>query len=331
MKHETLLAVDTASLYFRAFYGLPTTLRTPDGRPANAVRGLADFLARFIMSTGPTHLVCAWDDDWRPGWRVALVPSYKTHRLADSDGATDAPVEVNPHVQRVTRHLLTAEDGEEAPDELHEQVPMIVEMLEAAGIVTVGAPHCEADDVLGSLSRQVPFSVRVLTGDRDLLQLVDDERDVRVLYTAAGISKTVELDEAAVVAAHGVLPRQYVDYAVLRGDPSDGLPGVAGIGPKTAQSLLARFDDLDHVMAAVGDPSSGLAAGVRAKLSGARDYVARARRVVATVDDLVLDMDLDEFRLTPVADTDRWAETSARLGLGSAGERLQAALAAMAR
>lgn len=327
MAAPQLLALDTASLYFRAFYGMPTTLRGPDGRPVNAVRGLADFIARFVEQQHATHLVCAWDNDWRPGWRVDRVPTYKTHRLADPAQADVPPVVVDPHTMSIGRINPAAQDGEDAPDELAAQVPLIVEMLATAGIVTVGADHCEADDVLGTLARTAPMPVAVVTGDRDLLQLVDDERGVTVVYTARGISKSETWDEAKVVAEHGVLPSQYADYALLRGDASDGLPGVAGIGAKSAQSLLHRHGDLEGILAAASDPAGGIAAGVRAKLAGAVEYLAAARDVVRVVDDLPSTVGFDELVVRPVPDEAAWAALCERVGLGGAGERLAAALA----
>jgi 5'-3' exonuclease len=212
----TTMLLDAASLYFRAFYGVPTSVTTPDGRPINAVRGFLDMTARLLTTHGPDRLVACWDDDWRPAFRVAALPSYKAHRVAP-------------------------EGGEEVPDELSPQVPVLIDVLAAAGIDRVGAPGYEADDVIGTLATRARGPVDVVTGDRDLFQLVDDARGIRVLYTARGIADIELVDEAAVAAKYGIPGRAYADFAVLRGDPSDGLPGVAGVGAKTAAALINEF------------------------------------------------------------------------------------------
>ena len=262
------MLLDTASLYFRAFYGLPDSLKAPDGTPVNAVRGLLDMIARLVTDYQPTHLVACWDDDWRPAWRVNLIPSYKAHRMVN---AVDDGVDV-----------------EEVPEGLVAQVPMIREILAAYGITVVGAAEHEADDVIGSLASQADGPVDIVTGDRDLFQLVDDGRDVRVIYTARGMSRLEVLTDAAVVSKYKVLPGQYADFAALRGDSSDGLPGVAGIGDKTAASLLQEFVDLDGIIQAANDAGSSMSASMRSKIIGAADYLAVAPTVVNVVRDLAL-------------------------------------------
>src|SRR3954468_15320166 len=219
------MLLDAASLYFRAFYGVPTSVTTPDGRPINAVRGFLDMTARLVTTYRPDRLVACWDDDWRPAFRVAALPSYKAHRLA-GDG------------------------GEETPDELGPQVPVLVDVLAAAGIARVGAPGYEADDVIGTLATRARGPVDVVTGDRDLFQLVDDARGIRVLYTARGITDIETVDEAAVAAKYAIPGRAYADFAVLRGDPSDGLPGGAGGGPRPGGALISPFGHLAGIRGA---------------------------------------------------------------------------------
>ncbi|MEB7504056.1 5'-3' exonuclease [Arthrobacter koreensis] len=260
---ERLMLLDTASLYFRAFYGLPDSLRRPDGTPVNAVRGLADMIARLVTEFEPTHLIACWDDNWRPQWRVDLLPSYKEHRVA--------------------RTVKDGPDVEEVPDALVAQIPMIREFLRLAGIPVVGAPDHEADDVIGSYAAQAAMPVDVVTGDRDLFQLIDDAPSVRVLYTAGGMKNLKVMDDAAVVAKYRVLPEQYADYATLRGDSSDGLPGVSGIGEKTASSLLGEFGTLDSLLQAAESGNGGVSSAVRAKLAGAREYLKAAPTVVRIV------------------------------------------------
>ncbi|EMY33270.1 5'-3' exonuclease [Arthrobacter crystallopoietes BAB-32] len=263
---DRLMLLDTASLYFRAFHGVPDSLKAPDGTPVNAVRGLLDIIARLVTDFQPTQLVACWDDDWRPGWRVDLLPSYKAHRVAEA--------------------VPGGIDVEETPPGLVAQLPLIREVLDVLGIAVVGAPEHEADDVIGSLAAQADLPVDVVTGDRDLFQLVDDSRNVRVIYTARGMSKLETVTDATVVGKYGVLPVQYADYAVLRGDASDGLPGVSGIGEKTAAKLLQEFVDLDGIIAAAGDHTTAMGAPMRAKISAAADYLAAAPRVVNVVRDL---------------------------------------------
>ncbi|MCC9177594.1 5'-3' exonuclease [Arthrobacter sp. zg-Y750] len=260
-----LMLLDTASLYFRAFHGIPDTIRRADGTPVNAVRGLLDMIARLSTEYGPTHLVACWDNSWRPAWRVALLPGYKAQRVAAAspDG-----------------------DTETVPEGLTAQIPMIREILTVAGIALVGADDHEADDVIGTYAQSAGMPVDVVTGDRDLFQLVSDDREVRVLYTARGMKNLEVLTEASVVGRYRVLPGQYADYATLRGDASDGLPGVAGIGEKTAAQLLGEYGSLDGLLAAAADPGSGLAAPVRAKLAAAGEYLQAAPAVVHVVRDL---------------------------------------------
>ncbi|WP_344070085.1 5'-3' exonuclease [Microbacterium sediminicola] len=264
---DRLMLLDSASLYFRAFYGVPDTVHAPDGTPVNAVRGFLDMIAKLVTRYEPTHLVACWDDDWRPQWRVDLIPSYKTHRVVEA--------------------VAAGPDVEEVPDPLQIQVPIILEALAALGIAVIGAPEHEADDVIGTLATTATGAVDIVTGDRDLFQLVDDARDVRVIYTARGMSNLEDVTDATVVAKYGVLPSQYADFATLRGDSSDGLPGVVGIGEKTAATLLAAHGDLAGIRAAAA-AGDGMSAGVRNKVLAGGDYLDVAPAVVQVVTDLDL-------------------------------------------
>lgn len=262
------MLLDTAGVYFRAFYSVPDTVTAPDGTPVNAVRGTLDAIARLVTEFAPIEVVACWDDDWRPQWRVDLIPSYKTHRVAEV--------------------VAAAPDVEVIPDPLTVQVPIIAAVLDALGIPVVGAAEHEADDVIGTLASTSDLPVDVVTGDRDLFQLIDDARDVRVIYTGRGMSKLEVLDAAGLVAKYGVRPEQYADFAAMRGDASDGLPGVAGIGEKGAATLLQQYGDLDGIVAAALDPASPMTAGQRAKFAAASDYLAVAPKVVQVVRDLEL-------------------------------------------
>ncbi|MGY1844524.1 5'-3' exonuclease [Modestobacter sp. SYSU DS0875] len=297
------MLLDAASLYFRAFYGVPTSVTSPDGRPVNAVRGFLDMTARLVVAHRPQRLIACWDDDWRPAFRVAAVPSYKAHRVAP-------------------------EGGEETPDELAPQVPVLVEVLGAAGLARVGAPGYEADDVIGTLAARARGPVDVVTGDRDLFQLVDDARGVRVLYTNRGITDLEFVDEAAVAAKYGIPGRAYADFAVLRGDPSDGLPGVAGVGAKTAAALINEYGSLAGIRAAAARtvvPKAPLTAGVLKKLTAAADYLDAAPAVVAVVTSIDLPPVSGDLPSRP-ADPDTLAVLAERHGLESSVRRLGAAL-----
>ncbi len=259
---DRLVLLDTAGLYFRAFYGNPERDRPPGAPPTNAIRGLLDMIASLAGRLQPTELVACWDDDWRPDFRVAAIPSYKAHRLADE-----------------------ATGAETVPPELEEQIPVIQRVLAALGIPTIGSPGFEADDVIGTLAHAYRgrMPVSVVTGDRDLFQLVDDAMSIEVVYVARGGVRAPDVvDESWLQRTYAIASGPaYADFAVLRGDPSDGLPGVAGIGAKTGAALLAEFGSLAGLLDALdaGDPR--VAGATRRRLTEARDYLAVAPRVVA--------------------------------------------------
>jgi 5'-3' exonuclease len=297
-----LLLVDAPSLYFRAYFGVPeSAARAPDGSPVNAVRGFLDMLATLVRTRRPDRLICALDEDWRPAWRVALVPSYKAHRVA-------------------------APGIEEVPAALIPQVPLLLEVLAAFGIPALGAAGYEADDVLGTLATREPAPVEVVSGDRDLYQLVDDARPVRLLYCGRGVAKLEVCDDAAVRAKYGVPAAGYADFAALRGDPSDGLPGVPGVGEKTAARLIDRYGTLDALLGALDDPAAGFAPGLRGKLVAARDYLAVAPKVVAVARDVPLPP-IDGTLPHSPADPERLLELAERWNLASSTRRLVDALA----
>jgi len=305
----TLMLLDAASLYFRAFYGVKRAMPAPDGTPTNAVRGFLDMVSTLITRFHPTDMVACLDQDWRPAWRVALLPTYKTHRLADQNAAPGGG---------------GAPPGEAEPPGLAEQVPIILDALAALGIAAVGAAEHEADDVIATLAERATMPVDVVTGDRDLFQLIDDARTVRVLYTARGVAKLEIMDAAALRARYGIAPAQYADFATLRGDPSDGLPRVPGIGEKTAASLLAKFGTLDALLEAAAARDLRLA-GVAGKLNAARDYLERAPQVVRTARALPLPTVDTALPHTPPAGG-QLADLAARWGIGNVLARAVTAL-----
>lgn len=277
--------VDGSSWIFRAFYGVPTSMRSPDGKPVNAVRGFMDRLANLLTELRPARLAVASDEEWRPAWRVALIPSYKAHRVAE-------PI----------------------PPELEPQMPIIHEVLEAAGVDFVGVPEHEAEDVIASWTAQAEGTVDIVSGDRDLFALVRDPR-VRVLYPEKrGLTA---VDEAEVGRRYGVPGRAYADFAILRGDPSDGLPGLPGVGDKKAAELVTRYGGV-----------AGLLASGRLRDSE-RDYLERALRVVPPVADLSLPLPPGHRQRYP-ADPERVAALAARYGLVSPFQRLLRALPLLA-
>jgi 5'-3' exonuclease len=299
------MLLDTASMYFRAFYGVPDSIKAPDGTPVNAVRGLLDFISRLVSDYRPTHLACCWDNDWRPQWRVDLIPSYKSHR--------------------VEYVVAGGPDVEDVPDPLEAQVPVILDVLAAFGIPVVGADGYEADDVIGTLSKDAGMPVDVVTGDRDLFQLVDDDAEVRVLYIARGVGKHERVTNSVVQEKYGIDGRQYADFAALRGDPSDGLPGVSGVGEKTAATLLQRFGTMSGLREAVDDPDSDIAPSPRRKLREAADYLAVAPTVVEVAREIDLGRPDLTLPLTP-ADPDALVALSGKWNLESPIARLVEAL-----
>jgi 5'-3' exonuclease len=306
---EKLLLLDSASLYFRAFFGVPDSVTAPDGTPVNAVRGFLDMVAMLLTRQRPARLVACWDDDWRPAWRVAVVPSYKAHRVFEE--------------------VPGGPDVEETPDALARQVPVIADALAALGLARLGAPGCEADDVIGVLTTRAVAAGRpvdVVTGDRDLFQLVDDAASVRVLFTGRGVRDLEVVDEARLRERYGVAGgRGYADLAVLRGDPSDGLPGVSGIGEKTAAQLLNRYGDLAGVLAALDAHDPGLTRAQRARLEAGRDYLSVAPAVVGVLREAELD-DVDDRVPPGPVDPDALVVLAQRWGIGSSLARVVDAL-----
>ena len=294
------MLLDAPSMYFRAFFGVPP-LAAPDGTPVNAVKGLLEFIAHLITVRRPTHLVACMDADWRPAWRVAAVPTYKTHRLAEGD-------------------------AEIVPDPLALQVPLICEALDAFGIAWVGVAGYEADDVIGTLAARARRPVDVVTGDRDLFQTIDDRRDVRVLYIAKGVGRHEVIDEAAVARRYRIPGTAYADYALLRGDPSDGLPGAVGIGEKTAATLISRYRTIGAVLDAAADPGSDMAIAVRRKVLGSREYLIAADPVVRVATHLDIPR-LDDALPAAPADPAAVVDLADRLALDATCNRVLAALA----
>jgi 5'-3' exonuclease len=304
-----LLLLDSASLYFRSYYALPESMTSPDGIPVNAVRGFTDTVARIITDRGAGRLVACLDADWRPQFRVDLLPSYKAHRVA-----------------------VETETGEDVPDTLTPQVPIILDVLAAAGIATGEAEGFEADDVIGTLAhREQDDPVEVVTGDRDLFQVVREKpTTARVIYVGKGWAKAEILGPAELAARYD-LPEAdagpgYADMSLLRGDPSDGLPGVPGIGEKTAAKLITQFGSLAGLLEAAID--GRLPAKLATRLADAADYLEKAPGVVRVATDAPIVFSGPDPVPDSPADPDRLNELAERWGITTSVRRLTDAMAA---
>ncbi|MFM8921243.1 MAG: 5'-3' exonuclease H3TH domain-containing protein [Candidatus Nanopelagicaceae bacterium] len=259
----SLMLLDSGSLWYRAFYGMPDSLLSPDGAPVNAIRGYLDMTARLITMYRPTRLVACLDGDWRPYWRVDLYPDYKANRLE--------------------------EDGDEAePDLLTPQIPILLDVIEAFGIPIVGADDFEADDVMATYAVKEPGPIRIVTGDRDLFQLVNDETDVQVIYLAKGISQHDLVNRDWVAKRYDIPGDRYGLFATFRGDPSDGLPGVKGIGEKGAALIAKHFKDADAAIEAAKSGDERLTPALRKKILEGVEYLSFAPKLVSCATDVPL-------------------------------------------
>ena len=303
---QRLMLLDSASLYFRAFYGVPDQRRSPEEPPTNAVRGFLDMIASLVGTHRPTHLVACWDNDWRPAFRVNAIPTYKAHRLSDGSAVQ-----------------------EESPEDLTPQVPLIVDALQALGIARIGSDGYEADDVIGTLTHRARGRqlVDVVTGDRDLFQLVDDEAGVTVLYTARGGVRDPDVVTQEFLQSKYSVPtgQAYADMATLRGDASDGLPGVAGIGEKTAATLINRYGDLASLRRALAEGDPEIKGAQRTRLEAASAYLDAAPIVVQVALDAPIP-DFDASLPRQVGDLTMLSFLASTYGLTSPINRVLSAL-----
>ena len=296
MNDSLTLLVDAPSLIYRALFSTPDTVTMPDGTPINAGHGFLRMLARLIGDQDPDYICCAADENWRPEWRVALLDTYKAHR-AEAGSPQEA-----------------------AEKRLAPQVPVIYSLLESCGVKVIGHPDAEAEDVIGTLAKRAPGRVAIFSGDRDLFQLVEDPRCF-IIYPIRGVSKVDVVDEGYIESKYGIPGRSYGDFAALRGDPSDGLPGVRGIGDKLATSLVAKYGSLDAIIeAAQGSQPSVVMSKVKKDL----DYLHRARQVVSISCDLPID-DIDLTRPRGI-DEEPVRAGAAEFGLENSARALMAAL-----
>lgn len=297
----TLMLLDSASLWYRAYYGMPDTLVSPGGEPINAIRGFIDMTARLIEMYRPDRLVACIEGDWRPTWRTDLFPDYKANRL-DEEG------------------------DEEEPDLLSPQIPILLDLLDAFRIPVIGVDDYEADDVMATYAMRERGPIRVVTGDRDLFQLVDDKKDIAIVYLAKGISNHDLVRRDYIENKYGIPGDRYALFAMIRGDASDGLPGIRGIGEKGAAVIANAFSNMDQVIAAAHDESdTRLTPALRKKLLADLEYASIAPRLVhCALDVAVPDINLS-IPSAPKTLDDIYA-LSKEYGLGSPIDRLISAL-----
>ena len=303
----TLLLLDSASLWYRAFYGLPQSMVSPSGQPVNAIRGYLDSIARMAVTYQPDRIVACLDGDWRPSWRTDLIPEYKANRIEEEsdDGSLS--------------------DAAEELEILEAQVPVIMEVLDAIGIPLIGIDDYEADDVIATLSVREPGPTFIVTGDRDLFQLVDDKRKVKVAYIAKGISQHELVDLKWIKNRYEIPGDRYALFATFRGDPSDGLPGARGIGPKGAATIANSFATIEEVIEAANKSNSKLSASLQKKILESAEYLRKAEIVVNCVDDLRLPK--GPFNLPKKVVNSKALETLAKsYGIDSSVKRLLSAL-----
>jgi len=299
----TLMLLDSASLWYRAYYGMPDTLLSPSAEPINAIKGFLDMSARLIQRYQPDRIVACLDGDWRPSWRVELFPGYKANRVDD--------------------------DGEETePDLLTPQIPVLLDVLDAYKIPIVGVDDYEADDVIATYSKREKGPIRIVTGDRDLFQLVDDKRDVKVVYLAKGISAHDLVDRKFIEEKYGIPGDRYALFAMIRGDASDGLPGIRGIGEKGAATIAQHFSSLDEAISAAESSDDRLSANVRKKLVEGKEYAAIAPKLVHCAVDVPLPtIDLGTPQKLPSdAEITRF---KTELGLGSSIDRFSSVVSSL--
>ncbi len=296
----TLMLLDSASLWYRAFFGMPDTLVSPSGLQVNAIRGYLDMTSKLINLYKPNRIVACLEGDWRPSWRVELFPDYKMNRL-DETGE------------------------EEEPDTLTPQIPILLDLLEALGIPMLGVDDYEADDLMATLAVNQPGPVRIVTGDRDLFQLVDDKRDVKIVYLAKGVANHDLVDLKWIERKYEIPGDRYGLFAMIRGDASDGLPGIKGIGEKGAASIAKQFTDLTEVMKAAVSNDERLTPNLRKKLLESAEYAKIAPRLVGCA----TDVSIPEMKIhTPrePLDSKKVQNIKDEYGLGTSVDRIMNAL-----
>jgi 5'-3' exonuclease len=295
------MLLDSASLWYRAYFGMPDTLLAPDGTPVNAIRGYLDMTARLVGMYSPNRIVACIEGDWRPSWRVDIFPAYKANRLTEEGGE------------------------EEEPDLLTPQIPILLDLLDEFGIPMVGVDDYEADDVMATFSVTEPGPTRIVTGDRDLFQLVDDARDIKIVYLARGVSQHDLVDISWVARKYAIPGDRYALFAMFRGDPSDGLPGVRGIGEKGAALIANSFSTVDQALTAAHENHPALTPALSKKIIAGADYLKIAPTLVHCAKDVALPK-LDISLPKAPSDLSKIYAMKEQFGLGASVDRLITAL-----
>jgi len=296
----TLMLLDSASLWYRAYFGMPDTLVSPSGLQVNAIRGYLDMTSKLINLYKPNRIVACLEGDWRPSWRVELFPDYKMNRLDESG-------------------------EEEEPDTLSPQIPILLDLLEALGFPMLGVDDYEADDLMATFAVNQPGPVRIVTGDRDLFQLVDDKRDVKVVYLAKGIANHDLVDLKWIEQKYEIPGDRYGLFAMIRGDASDGLPGIKGIGEKGAASIAKQFTNLDEVMKAATSDDERLTTNIRKKLLESAEYAKIAPKLVGCATDVSIPEMKIDLPNKPI-DTKKIQDIKEKFGIGTSVDRIMNAL-----
>lgn len=296
----TLMLLDSASLWYRAYFGMPDTLVSPSGLQVNAIRGYLDMTSKLINLYKPNRIVACLEGDWRPSWRVELFPDYKMNRLDESG-------------------------EEEEPDTLSPQIPILLDLLEALGIPMLGVDDYEADDLMATFAVNQPGPVRIVTGDRDLFQLVDDKRDVKVVYLAKGIANHDLVDSKWIEQKYEIPGDRYGLFAMIRGDASDGLPGIKGIGEKGAASIAKQFTNLDEVMKAAIHDDERLTTNIRKKLLESAEYAKIAPKLVGCATNVSIPEMKIDLPNKPL-NTQKIQNMKEEFGLGTSVDRIMNAL-----
>jgi len=297
----TLMLLDSASLWYRAYYGMPDTLLSPSGMPVNAIRGYLDMTARLVGMYKPNRIVACIEGDWRPSWRVDIFPDYKANRLEQGS------------------------EVEEEPETLTPQIPVLLDLLDAFGIPMVGVDDYEADDVMATFASREKGPIRVVTGDRDLFQLVDDKADIKVVYLARGITNHDLVDIKWVAEKYSIPGERYALFAMFRGDPSDGLPGVRGIGEKGAATIANLFATVDQALEGARSNHPGLTPALAKKIIEGADYLKIAPTLVHCARDVALPA-LDISMPKKPDDLSEIYRMKEEYGLGASVDRLISSL-----
>jgi 5'-3' exonuclease len=279
---------------------MPDTLVSSHGIPVNAIRGYLDMTSRLLVKYRPHRLVACLEGDWRPNWGVELFPDYKINRIDEAGEETE-------------------------PQTLSSQIPILLDVLDAFGIPMLGVDDYEADDLIATFSVSQKGPIRIVTGDRDLFQLVDNKRDVKVVYLAKGVSNHELVDYEWITKKYDIPGDRYGLYAIIRGDASDNLPGIHGIGDKGAAHLTKIFTSLPEIVKAAKGADDRLPTKYRSKILNNLTYAKIATKLVGCATDVSIpEMNIDLENSTH--DMGKIRHLQKEFGLGTSIDRFINAL-----